>query len=276
MKRARPLLGTYVEIEANGLNDDCLQLAINAAFAAIDKVQTLMSVHDHRSQLSRLNRHAFGRQLRVHPWLFEVLQMAVKLHKQTGGRFDCTIAPALKRLGYLTSMSVRKIRNGNSADIDLKPAYRVRFTKRLSIDLGGIAKGFAVDKAVEALKKHGASSATVNAGGDLRVYGNIASPVFLRKPENPAQLVEVGQLQNGAMATSASYFSKRRHGQQDRSALINAKAKSKAKTSLVTTHSYSVIAPSCMLADGLTKALIFSGHSSTAYMRKYKARSLIL
>src|SRR5450830_312703 len=105
MKRVRPLLGTYVEIEASGLSEDKLQLAINAAFLAICKVQQLMSVHDQRSQLSRLNRHAFGRTLHVHPWLFEVLKTALKLHKQTDGRFDCTIAPALKRSGHLTSKS---------------------------------------------------------------------------------------------------------------------------------------------------------------------------
>jgi len=276
MKRARPLLGTYIEIEANGLAEDRLQLAINAAFAAISKVQKLMSVHDQRSQLSRLNRHAFGRALHVHPWLFEVLQTAVKLHQKTGGNFDCTIAPALKRSGHLTSKSVRKTCNGNSEDIDLKPSHRVRFSKRLSIDLSGIAKGFAVDKAIETLKKHGASSASVNAGGDLRVYGDIASPILLRKPENPAQLVQVGHLQNGAIATSATYFSKHQYGQQQTSALINPKAKINAQTSLVTVHSYSVIASSCMLADGLTKTLAFSGRNSGAYMRKYKAYSLVL
>jgi thiamine biosynthesis lipoprotein len=276
MKRVRPLLGTYVEIEANGLNDDKLQSAINAAFVAINKVQKLMSAHDQRSQLSRLNRYAFKKSLHVHPWLYEVLRTAIELHQKTEGRFDCTVAPVLKKTGHLTCKAIRKTRDGCSSDIDLRPFQRVRFCRRLSIDLGGIAKGFAVDKAIETLKSHGVRSATVNAGGDLSVYGTTSSPIFLRNPENSAKLVEVGQLQNGAIATSATYFSKLRYGQFVTSALINPKAKSNANSSLVTLRSYSVIAPSCMLADGLTKAIAFSGRQSTAYIRKYQAYSLIL
>ena len=73
----------------------------------------------------------------------------------------------------------------------------------LTLDLGGIAKGFAVDKAVEALKQCGATSGYVNAGGDLRVFGDVSQSIQIRNPGNSSELMSLGSLANGAIATSS-------------------------------------------------------------------------
>jgi FAD:protein FMN transferase len=82
--RARPLLGTFVEIRSAGACRDAVEQAIDAAFAAIAKVHRLMSFHDADSDVSRLNREAFKRSVVVDPWTYAVLEAALALHH---GRF---------------------------------------------------------------------------------------------------------------------------------------------------------------------------------------------
>src|ERR1700730_18025263 len=101
VRRARPLLGTFVEIEAAGAARSELDAAIDAAFEAVARVHRLMSFHERDSDVSRLNREAFVRPVNVHAWTFQVLQVAVEMHRLTNGIFDITVAPALQTMGLL-------------------------------------------------------------------------------------------------------------------------------------------------------------------------------
>lgn len=302
MKRARPVLGTLVEIDAQGAPEAMLHQAIDAAFHSIQRVHDLMSAHQATSQLGRVNRHAYLRPLRVHPWLYEVLQAAQKLHADTRGDFDCTVAPQLMRSGHLPYRPGCAGLRGGNADIQLLRNFRVRLSKRLCIDLGGIAKGYAVDKAIAVLKRHGVSSAVVNAGGDMRVYGQGAHPIYVRNPAQPGELIALGELHNGAIATSATYFSSRalaenetadaalaspaRDVKRSRRSAARSSAGTSASSSalihpgsraaLVSSKSYSVIASSCLVADALTKAMAFSRRTAPGFLRKYQAQAAIL
>src|SRR5438132_13938794 len=90
-RRARPLLGTFVEITAAGASRSDLDDAIDGAFRAVADVHRLMSPHEPESDVSRLNREASGRAVSVHPWTYEVLRMAVELHEASAGVFDVTV-----------------------------------------------------------------------------------------------------------------------------------------------------------------------------------------
>lgn len=272
MKRCRALLGTYVEItvmSAEGRDDVALGAAIEHAFAAVARVGALMSFHDSDSELSRLNASAPGHVLRVDPWTFEVLQLAQELHGATLGAFDCGVGEWLVRRGLLPAHGGRHVdgaAHGSSiADIALLAAHRVRIERSVCLDLGGIAKGFAVDRAVDALVQGGVLEAVVNAGGDLRVLGATAQPIHLRHPSAPQQLAYLGMLADGAMATSAPYFSTARSG-----ALVDPFT----RTLLTAPASYTVLAPGCAVADGLTKALAVAGHLSPSCMQRYGAIAL--
>jgi len=94
MRRARPLLGTYVEIEAHGPAGPGLERAVAAAFDSVAKVHHLMSFHEADSDISRLNRATVGNQLAVHRWTFAVLQRAKAFFHATDGLFDCEIGRA--------------------------------------------------------------------------------------------------------------------------------------------------------------------------------------
>src|SRR5215470_2719581 len=161
--RCRPLLGTFVDLACQGSPDD-----IDYAFAAIEKVHRLMSFHDPASDVGRMNHDAWYEPVRIHPWTWRVLRCALEFSLKSDGVFDITIARRLMKWNYLPQRAKHFGSRGSWRDIVLDREYTVRFRRPVIVDLGGIAKGFAVDRAVEALKKRGVVTGIVNAGGDLR------------------------------------------------------------------------------------------------------------
>ena len=101
VRRARPLLGTFVEIEVAGAARSKMDAAIDAAFEAVAHVHRLMSFHDDDSDVGRLNREAWLRPIKVHAWTFGVLEAAGKMHRRSKGIFDIAVAPALQSMGLL-------------------------------------------------------------------------------------------------------------------------------------------------------------------------------
>lgn len=221
LRRARPLLGTIVDIGVPAGADQ----ALLAAFEAVEQVQRCMSVFESGSDLSRSHVAAVGEPLRLHPWTAEVLRLAHDLYGQTGqpawreGRFDVALGSGPWTL------------QGQGDDTCL-----VRLSDRTRFDLGGLAKGWAVDKAVDEALRHGASAIWVNAGGDLRVQG-LSLPIALRH-EADGGVQPWAELQDGAVATSD----------------FRPGARSSLSGPLRQAH-LSVIAPRCAWADALTKIL---------------------
>src|SRR6516165_10225454 len=103
MRRARPLLGTFVEVEAGGRSQPALERAIDAAFDAVARVHRLMSFHDPSSDVARLNRYAPFEPVTVDRWTAKVLHRARMLFEVTGGLFDCAIGHDMMRRGLLPS-----------------------------------------------------------------------------------------------------------------------------------------------------------------------------
>ncbi|GAP65387.1 hypothetical protein MBSD_n0676 [Mizugakiibacter sediminis] len=261
--RARPLLGTLVEIRARG--DAC---AVTAAFAAVERVHALMSFHDPTSELSRLNREAARRALRVHPWTYRVLRAARRLHRLSDGAFDCSVAGASVAAGALPAPADEAPPATGMEAVELLPGFRVHYRRPLWLDLGGIAKGFAVDRAVDALRRHGATAAVVNAGGDLRVLGDEPQMVAVRDPQQPQRLLPLGALADGAIATSAPYFSESGGDWSIRDP---------AGGSPRRYRSVSVLAPSCLRADALTKIVWLRGaEASASLLARLRAQAVTL
>jgi thiamine biosynthesis lipoprotein len=192
MRRARPFLGTYVEIEAEGLLEAALQSAIDDAFEAIELTQSLMGFHDPDSDLSKLNRRAAIEPVRVHPWTAKVLRSAISLYRATDGLFDCAVGYELTRWGLLPGDGLGRIEPGSLSDVRISRDGRVAFAARIALDLGGIAKGFAVDRAIAVLRRRGVRKAMVNAGGDIRVMGEAL--IYIRHPASPAVVSPSGGL----------------------------------------------------------------------------------
>jgi thiamine biosynthesis lipoprotein len=277
IRRARPLLGTFVEIAAAGAGPDEMNRAVAAAFAAVAEVHDLMSFHAAGSDVSRLNAQAWAAPVRVHPWTFQVLQAAADLHARSAGVFDVAIAPVLEDMGLLPRPSGGGLSaSGNLATaqaIELLLGHRIRFRHPdVRIDLGGIAKGFAVDRAIDVLRVHGISAALVNAGGDLAAFGPSPHDVEIRDPRSPGRLICRVGLRNRAMASSGSYFDPFRSIETAGSAIIDPKERKPAHAFAGVT----VCAPCCMLADALTKVVMIARASADGLLERYQAAALVV
>lgn len=269
MRGCRPLLGTYVDIRIDDEQENAG--ALSSAFAAVERVQALMSVFEADSDIARLNRLQPGQTLQVHPWTDEVLSLAFDIMAASGGLFDCGVAPHLARWGLLPTRlhadgasSMRLVQRVSPTCLQVLAPVR--------IDLGGIAKGFAVDQAVRALQEAGVRSGVVNAGGDLRVFGDTEEAICLRDPQVPEHVHLAGQLRDGACATSATYFSRREHEGEEVSALVNPHSGQAVRTRA----SFTVVAPTCAVADALTKVLALSGDAAHPCLMRYDAHPIIL
>jgi thiamine biosynthesis lipoprotein ApbE len=145
MRRARPLLGTIVDISAEDA-PETLPDAIEAAFASIEAVHRLMSFHELDSDVSRINDAKAGEVVQIDPRTFHVLHFARQPSDLSAGAFDVTTASVLVRSGSLPERATEALPIGVTyRDLDLLPAARVRWRNKGWIDLGGIAAGFAVD-----------------------------------------------------------------------------------------------------------------------------------
>src|SRR6266567_8441704 len=270
IRRCRPMLGTFVEIQAFGTNAVELEDAVEAAFLAIAHVQRFMSFHDPESDVSRMNRDACYKPVRVHPWTWRVLKSAQEFSRNTDGIFDITMAGQLVKWNYLPRYGARFGR-GSWRDIILEADGRVRFRRPLLIDFGGIAKGFAVDRAVEILKRKRVMAGIVNAGGDLRVFGSASQLVHLRHPKQPNRAAGAVRLRERAMATSGIYFA-RTNRRGCVSPILDART-GRAACDLI---SVTVGAANCVTADALTKVVFALRGEAAPLLARYSADALLL
>jgi len=281
-RRARPLLGTFVEIAVAGAAPAATHAAMDAAFDAVAKVHRLMSFHEATSDVARLNGAAWAHPVAVDPWTFQVIDAALELHRRSAGAFDIAVAPVLEDVGLLPRAAglptaadrpLNADEFATAAAIELTGGCRIRFHHAgIRIDLGGIAKGFAVDRAIDALRGHGMPAGLVNAGGDLAVFGPAAETVHLRDPRDPSRLTFRLAIENEALASSARRFDPVRSAQVTGSAVIDPHS----RTPVEAIGAATVRAPSCMLADALTKVVMVAGLSAADVLEHYRASALVV
>jgi thiamine biosynthesis lipoprotein len=267
----RALLGTYVEIAAWDLDEARLERAVGAAFAAVALVHRLMSVHSFDSDISKINRTAWRWPIEVHPWTAQTLRWAVLAHQATDGLFDCAMGHELGRWGVLAGCGFGQAEKGSLADVQVTRAGTVRLARRIGLDLGGIAKGYAVDRAIATLRQAGVRSAIANAGGDLRVMGDDAQPIYIRDPGDTGLARFAGMLSNGAIATSSAVTTTRTWRGRRVSALV----RSRDRTPVIDANAYSVVAPRCVVADALTKVVAQTGRTAAPYLDRFGATVLV-
>src|SRR5438445_9955130 len=191
--RCRPLLGTFVEVTAD--RED----AIEAAFSAVERAHRLMSAHEPDSDVSRINRFAHIRPVEVHDWTARVIRRALFWSKRSEGAFDVVRAGKMTlERGLLPRHADQPSSHASHWTwLEIQGAS-LRLRSPGCIDLGGIAKGFAVDRAVDVLGKAGCERGLVNAGGDLRGFGREPWPVTIIDPLSRRHMVAI-DLDNEAL-----------------------------------------------------------------------------
>jgi thiamine biosynthesis lipoprotein len=249
VSRLRPGLGTLVALEAESADPRACEEGVTAAFAAIATVEQLMHPERPGSDIAVLSCSAPGAVITVADWTWDVLSLCQHLHRVSAGTFDPCLSSS----------------SGRMTDIELLKHRQVRVQARAKIDLGGVAKGYAVDRAIEAMRAAGCEAGLVNAGGDLAVFGAQSRTVFCRSASGSLRSLE---LHNAALASSDTenldrpeehrgYY----HG-TDRNTPI--------------AGSVSVTAASAAVADALTKCLLAAGGASArALLHACGARQVV-
>ncbi len=254
-RRAFAAMGTEVELLLDG--DDVHLLAeVEAEF---QRLEAVLSRFRPDSALSRLNEEGEGL---VGPELLELIELAIEARAASGGRFDPTVHDAVVAAGYDRSFELldgspgtpsTPVRVGGCVAID-RAAGRVALEPGYRLDLGGIAKGWAADRAVAALASAG--PALVNAGGDVAAAGRVW-PIAVEAARGAITL----GLENGGVATSGR---DRRTWGRDGEAqhhLIDPLTGSPAVGDVSTV---TVAAGSAAEAEVLAKALFLAGDSKCA------------
>ncbi|MFZ0033801.1 MAG: FAD:protein FMN transferase [Sedimentisphaerales bacterium] len=177
----REVMGTFARVVAVAADSRTAKGCIEAAFAEIEKVDKLMSDYKSDSEISELNRDGFVRAVKVSKSIYEVLQRSIEFSKLSGGAFDVTVGPLVDLWhsagdanSLPTDAELQQARSRVGYDKLILDANEtsVRFTvEGMRVDLGGIAKGYAVDKAIEAMQKGGAVGGMVVISGEIQCFG---------------------------------------------------------------------------------------------------------
>jgi len=267
----RMTMGTVARIMVVAENQQQAHRAINAAFDEIFHTEELMSDYDPNSQLSKVNRLAFEQPVLVDAELFEVLTAAMLYSSLSDGAFDITIGPVVQlwrkakednAAPAADALQKAKERVGYKKLILNAENTTVRFAKEgMLLDLGGIAKGYAIDKAIEILQDAGVKGAMVDVGGDLRCFGTPANGkkhwlIGLQDPAEDGNILLTLNMDDRAVATSGDYRRFVIIDEQKHSHIVNpTTADSPDDLSSVT-----LIAPTATAADALATAVTVLGN----------------
>ncbi len=181
----REIMGTFARIVAVAKHERQARRYIEAGFSELVRIDKMMSDYKADSELSKVNREAFTRATKVSPELFEILQISVNYSRLSNGAFDITVGPLVDlwhKAGEAnvmpdeSTLAEARARVGYEKLILDANERTVRFAiAGMRLDLGGIGKGYAVDKAVEIMQRKGAIAGMVDSGGNIRCFGRPAS-----------------------------------------------------------------------------------------------------
>jgi FAD:protein FMN transferase len=214
-------MGTTFDVAAYGANGDFLSAVINEIFEEIDGLEQQMSKFRYDSDISHINRNAARRRIMVEPKLFGLIEYALRMSRETHGAFDVTIGPLMKSWGFFRKAGrvpgqaeiEQVLKSTGHQHVKTDPAARtVWFDKeQVELDLGAIAKGYAIDRAVGTLRGYGVTSALVSSGMSSIFAlgsppGERAWEIKLRDPFDAAKAADTFLLKNCSISTSGNYI----------------------------------------------------------------------
>ena len=214
-------MGTTVETTARSSDINLCKKALVAAYEEMQRVENLLSYHKKGSEITRINSYAGIHPVKVSFETLTIIKNSIIYSLKSKGLFDISIGPVSRLWGF--NDDEREIELPDSADLDSVLRYvnyrdiiinRADTTvflkhKGMELDLGGIAKGYAIDRGAAKLKSMGVVNFILNAGGDIYASGrkdkNTQWTIGIKDPRNTSALVATFNLENYAVATSGDY-----------------------------------------------------------------------
>lgn len=266
MQREQALLGTAVTVQLWADDRARGAAAMAAVMAEMQRIERSYSAQRADSELAMVNKLAATQAVRISDELFQLVARALDLSRQTGGAFDISFASAGVLYDYGAGVApddislARAVQAIGWRGLDLDPLVpSLRFARAgMRIDLGGFAKGHAVERSARLLQRHGIQHAIVSAGGDSRLLGDRRGrpwTVAVRDPRNADATLALLPLQDVAVSTSND--SERcfvRDGVRHHPLLDPRSGRSPTQLRSVT-----IVAPDGLLADALSKAVFVLG-----------------
>jgi len=218
LRRTQFIMGTLVEISVREPDREKAQLAISSAFDEMRRLEKLMSTHLANSEISRLNALAGGKSsLTVSPEVLDVIRRGIHWGNLSNGALDISIGPVSNLWRFNdenpslpdSQRLAQAVGLVNFREIEVDDSNVRLRQPGMSLHLGAIAKGYAVDKAMAVLQNNGIRHAMINAGGDLMVLGERKDGqpwnIGLQHPKQPEKLIASFALSEKAVATSGDY-----------------------------------------------------------------------
>ncbi|HET7696883.1 MAG TPA: FAD:protein FMN transferase [Vicinamibacterales bacterium] len=275
----RVSMGCVYAIVTYGRDAAALARITEDAFDEVDRIDRLMSHYRPESPLSRVNREAAQHPVGVDPELFDFIAEALRYSRESDGAFDVTVGPLMKAWGFFrgegrmpSDGELAAARRGvGAAHVRLNPAdHTIAFDRPgVELDLGGIAKGYAVDRAVALLKRRGVTAALVSAGGST-IYGLGAPPgrdawdVEIQDPLDSRRIARTVTLRDRALSVAGRSEKSFESGGVTYSHIMDPRTGRPVQGML----SVAVLAPTGTAADALDNALFVLGRErSQPYLR---------
>jgi thiamine biosynthesis lipoprotein len=259
-------MGTRIAVELWSEDPALAQRAMDAVIAEMRRTDELMSTYKPDSQLSQVNAHAFERPVQVDADIIAVVERGLEMSRLSGGAFDLTYAS----VGYLYDYRAHQRPTGQQIEAALpgvdyrqvqvdRNARTIRFLRQgVRIDVGGIAKGYAVDRSIERLRDLGIRHAMVTAGGDTGLLGDRRGKpwvVGIRDPRNEGRMVTRLPLADEAISTSGDY---ERYFEEDGVRYHHILVPGTGRPAR-TVRSATVLGPNATLTDGLSTSVFVLG-----------------
>jgi len=265
VKGTHVAMGTVVTIQVPTVDVGTAREAIKEAFREIDRVESLMTTEDPASEIYRLN-HSGTQWVELSAEVIYILKKANEYSILTDGHFDVTIKPLVdfwmeevKRSGRMPTggelTAVLELVDYSDLVID-EENNRARFSREgMGVTLGGIAKGYAVDRACDVLRSKGIEDALVDIGGDMRAIGSASWNIGIADPRVEGELLGVLELENMAIATSGDYRRYHLIGAERIHHIIDPRSGQPAEGCI----SVTVVARDSLTADALSTAVFVMG-----------------
>ena len=217
---AWPVMGTILRITALAADEATGRGALEAGRVAVFRVDSLMSTYKPDSEISVLNAAAgTGAWTALSPWTEEVLAASLRWARRSGGAFDPTVGPLMRAWGFRggpkrppdpAALATARAHVGWQAVTLDTAGHRARLERpAMALDFGGVAKGYALDRALDEMRRAWALSGMADLGGNVAVYGPAPSGdgwrLGIRHPRRTAETMGRVTLERGSVATSGDY-----------------------------------------------------------------------
>jgi len=264
------LMGTVVRLDVcrERVDLERVQDVYNDIWARMEEISWRMNVLDDRSDVARIN-HSNGKPVLVGEDIYDVIREAIRFSRATQGAFDITVWPLIKlwkeaeaKDEWPSAEAIAAVLQVTGSDnIQLLPDNHVRIhNSKTYIDLGGIAKGYAIDEAARIFRENHVRDFYIDAGGDIYVGGlnckGESWRIGIRDPRDQSSIIDVVGVSNGAVTTSGNYEQYFEIGEKRLSHILDPETGYPQEDVVSAT----VIAPTAMEADAQSTTLCVQGH----------------